>query len=465
MADTRELVQWGLGQCCPLRPQSESLEHSTRLYRARRLGENPENRSGDVYFTRFRDTDQAIYPKDGYSIAKEFLDVGGLAGLNRLCCCCPANLFPDRPAGCFGSFYQPPDYDPLEEQLRRIVIRHGLEAEVVREFPQISPLWRAFWIHSPLSLARLRLLRLILAEVLAEDSQIPDVEQRQLQEFQLFLDATEIAESQALDLHVRLLPLGHTDCGVYTVFPHCPKCKAVARVNGLFRRRYPDKIQTCRVCACEFSPAATGSARHDPYDETDQLRQLLGQTAFEQVVQKYLLRTLSAREASDLIAEMEEEERESQRQIAQENEQYRREAAYLKQHVYAGLTAQEKPSDGIQGEAEQHPWDDTWLDGTGMMLALYKAHELNLKVTGLLHRSEAEEDLDRHEFNIKTDPQNILSQWRAEGCLEKFHAFFSIPEQLIFPELSAEQRKARRREFRKDLPPSGIDPEAWGTLD
>src|SRR5262249_5925396 len=53
-----------------------------------------------------------------------------------------------------------------------------------------------------------------------------------------FLNALEAAIRWELPVHVSLAPLGHTDFGWYTVFPHCPRCKANAPV-GRWKERYP----------------------------------------------------------------------------------------------------------------------------------------------------------------------------------------------------------------------------------
>jgi len=38
--------------------------------------------------------------------------------------------------------------------------------------------------------------------------------------------------AEKIPLHVSLTPPGHTDLGWYTIFPHCPRCKAAAQVGG-----------------------------------------------------------------------------------------------------------------------------------------------------------------------------------------------------------------------------------------
>ena len=79
-----------------------------------------------------------------------------------------------------------------------------------------------------------------------------------------FLNALEAAVRWELPVHVSLAPLGHTDFGLYTVFPHCPRCKANAPV-GRWQESYPTKPHECRVCGHTFNPDEHHSSERDEH--------------------------------------------------------------------------------------------------------------------------------------------------------------------------------------------------------
>ena len=103
-----------------------------------------------------------------------------------------------------------------------------------------------------------------------------------------FLAALRKSLDWELPLHVALAPLGHTDFGWYTVFPHCPRCKANAPV-GRWKTEYPSEPHICQVCGNTFIPNENHSATKDDYDfESQSLKRQLGEASYDQFVKRFL---------------------------------------------------------------------------------------------------------------------------------------------------------------------------------
>ena len=104
-----------------------------------------------------------------------------------------------------------------------------------------------------------------------------------------FLKALEAAVRWELPVHVSLAPLGHTDFGMYTVFPHCPRCKANAPV-GRWKESYTKEPHECRVCGHTFIPDEHHSSERDDHDwEADRLEKQMGEAGYGQFVRAFLL--------------------------------------------------------------------------------------------------------------------------------------------------------------------------------
>lgn len=452
MSDTAELVEWSLAQKCPLRkahyPQVNS-RLALQLYQVQWVGKSRHKLFDGVYVSGYsientgKDGQWVSYPSSGFIPDDAFAEFGGLAGVEQTCGSCPANIHTSGLAGCFGSIYQPPDHELVQTQLRRIVSQLGLEAEVAREFKPVEPLWRGLWSESPLTPPRLHMIRMIVAEMLMEDRDDPSVKPEQLVEFQNLLDAIDLAKTHGFALHTKLLPPGHTDCGIYTIYPHCPHCKTLARVKKLFLPRYDDVDQTCRVCGTVFSPHHTASAHRDKWDDGN-LRESLGPIRFEKLARDYLMsQGETAGSAVDIVKRVESEERARLAERLLEHDRQRRETEYLRKHVFHGLILLSNPYDGCD-EPEEEPHVSEWLSGDELLIALHRAHEQGLKVNTLMHRSDVDTTRDRYQFKLASEPTTILAQWRAEGCHEKFRAFFSVPERLLYPELPPEEIELRQ---------------------
>ena len=428
MADTLELVLWTLEQPCPLR-KTPFGRQGDALDRARWINDRPDRLVSGFYLTtltyfshKLSRQELPLYPSDGFATDRVFESVGGLDGLRALCGSCPANTFDNGLAGCQGSIYQRPDSKQTEEQLRAIVARKGLAPAVQANFPNFRPLWRALWTTSPLPAPAIPVLRVILGEMLAEDSNEPEGSGSHLKDLKQFLDALDLADCQNLRLHVELLPLGHTE-DTHIIFPHCPFCKSLARGQTLFRRRYRDIMQTCLTCGTEFSPAQTAAVKRHSY-ESDRLRQELGDERFRQLALEFLIQVGETPETARLIVEAQERSHhEREARLLAEREKYAQEKQFLAEHVYPGLTPLEPPSDGCEEPPEPRPCDNTWLSAPDMRIALRRAQNLGFACTMLIHRGEWDE-MDKCHYEVPFDPYQLLDRWQAEGCNERFHAIF-----------------------------------------
>ena len=305
--------------------------------------------------------------------------------------------------------------------------------------PATRPLWFGLWAVSPVPTKALPVLRTLLSEILAEDQRdmtaSGKVDHDQLRQFATLIAAIERAESGGIRLHVELLPLGHTDFGVYTIFPHCPFCKASARV-GRWQRKYQSELHTCGVCGTKFSPAETGSAKRMDWDRRD-LREIMGEIAFQEFAASYLVeRGESPEQAAAIIEATEADELRRKEMNRQRAELEKRRSAYVQQHLYAGLNCVEAPPPEFpldENDEPEPPAGSTgWFDAKNMAEVLRRCEQRGINVTFLQHHS-ADGDMDRFEMKDLKAPLDLLAKWETEGCREKFCANCRVPDSLIEP--------------------------------
>ena len=305
--------------------------------------------------------------------------------------------------------------------------------------PATRPLWFGLWAVSPVPTKALPVLRTLLSEILAEDQRdmtaSGKVDHDQLRQFATLIAAIERAESGGIRLHVELLPLGHTDFGVYTIFPHCPFCKASARV-GRWQRKYQSELHTCGVCGTKFSPAETGSAKRMDWDRRD-LREIMGEIAFQEFAASYLVeRGESPEQAAAIVEATEADELRRKEMNRQRAELEKRRSAYVQQHLYAGLNCVEAPPPEFpldENDEPEPPAGSTgWFDAKNMAEVLRRCEQRGINVTFLQHHS-ADGDMDRFEMKDLKAPLDLLAKWETEGCREKFCANCRVPDSLIEP--------------------------------
>jgi hypothetical protein len=458
MADTRQIVQWTLQKRCLLRNNADAETKpgavAEAVWKARAYSHGLRNREdgfgvfGDIYVSSYtfaslpegesKNGKKSIhYPTNGFSVAEEFRPFGGVEQLLHMCHECPANVHAHELASCAGDVFQWPESPETETQLRGIISRLGLEKEVAAAFPATRPLWYGLWAVSPVPAKSLPVLRTLLSEILAEDQRdmaaSGKVDRDQVRQFTTLIAAIERAESSRLALHVELLPLGHADCGFYTVFSHCPFCKAAARV-GRWQRKYPSELHTCPVCGTKFSPAETGSAKRMDWDHRE-LRDALGEAAYREFAAAYLVERGETPERAAAIVEATEAAEVRRKEMnRQRTEMEARRKQFLEKHVYHGLPCVEPPPPEFPDEEAEAPPERSkctgWFRAAELVQVLERCEQLGIKVTMLQHHS-SDGDHDRFEMRDLKEPLAILAKWRSEGCDEKFYAACRVPDSFV----------------------------------
>lgn len=452
MADTIQIVQWTLEMRCQLRDDEGSVKcpdkasgsvSTARAYsKARGETRNGFGNYDDVHVTSYfsanragdcKNGDGPHYPFSGFVISKEFRRFGGTEKLFDMCASCPANVQPQELARCVGTVLHRPDSPDTEEQLRRIISRLGLERVVADSFPKTTPLWYGLWAVSPVPKRSLGVLQTLLSEMLSEDraemEAKGEVDQDQIDGFYDVVSAIEIAISRGLNLHVNLLPLGHTDFGRYTIFPHCPFCKAVAPVKR-WQRKYPTEHHTCQICGTKFSPEETASSERMMW-KRNELRDELGQERFEAFAAYYLMEHGETPADAAAIVQRTEAKEERSKEMTREKARVERlREVYLHEHIYVGLDYLPAPrSDLGEGEEDCHARTSCtgWFTAENFSTVLQRCAEKGLKITVMQHRS-SNPDFDRHTMGHVRSPLSILAKWQAEGCKEAFHAICWVPD-------------------------------------
>lgn len=294
MADTRQIVTWSLERKCPFRSGTDWLlpsETCKQLADLRTLARaHTDDRVVDGICVTSWSTgldnsgEYHDIPSGGFRIEDRIARFGGIEEANRTCGGCEANVdskLDTKIAGCFGDLDIWPDSSEFDEQLWRIIEERNLEGRLRSAFPVTTPLWYGFWINSPLRRMQAELLYEILDTACDyDDPQDNDVVH--------FLNALQAAINWELPLHVSLLPLGHTDFGWYTVFPHCPRCKANAPV-GRWQEEFSSEPYKCRVCDHIFNPNEHHSSERDDYDwDATSLEKQIGASAYEEFKRRFL---------------------------------------------------------------------------------------------------------------------------------------------------------------------------------
>jgi len=286
MADTRQIVSWSLERECPFRSGDgwylpDKTWNQLADLRTVASAEGDRRNFEGICVTSWTTGE---IPCDGFRIEDRLQKVGGLSAARRTCQACEANARNELGipvAGCFGYVDVWPDSKELDEELWRIIEERNLEDRLRAAFPVTTPLWYGFWINSPLRRPQAEFLFELL-DVACDHDDPQDKDIRHL------LNALDAAIRWELPLHVSLAPLGHTDFGWYTIFPHCPRCKADALAQR-WTGSYPETAQNCRACGQSFVPNDHHSEVQDDADwDRDSLKSLLGEAGFDRFVVEYL---------------------------------------------------------------------------------------------------------------------------------------------------------------------------------
>jgi hypothetical protein len=307
MADTRQIVSWALERKCAFRSGDQwflPARTCSQLADLRTVASaKSDGRLADgvcvTSWTTAQDNagNMRNIPYSGFRVEEQLKPVGGLTSALATCAACEANVKTELAldvAGCFGHLDIWPDSDELDQQLWKIIEQHKLESRFRAAFPVTTPLWYGLWISSPLRRVQVEILLELLEAARDQDGpKDSDVGH--------FLGAMKAALQWELPVHVALAPLGHIDLGWYTIFPHCPRCKANAPV-GRWRESYADTPHTCEVCGHIFNPNEQHSSKQDTFDwDAYQLDKNLGAQGYQLFVRKYLLHQGCSPEQADQV--------------------------------------------------------------------------------------------------------------------------------------------------------------------
>ena len=446
MADTMQVVRWALGQSCALRTTAEAAREPSEALAAigkartisRAMGRPFRGFGiyGDICVTgntfasiEARSSNRKAptwhYPCNGFVVSKELAGVGGLEGLVKMCRGCPANTESPRPAGCAGTIYQSPESPAVQEQFEGIIARLGLEVAMGEAFGVTTPLWYGFWIKSPVPRRGLEVMAPIFERMLQEDraeseaAKPGSVRRDHIRELDSFVRALTMARDAELELRVSMAPPGHTDFGYYTVFPHCPVCKAEARL-ARWKRRYPTQLYTCQSCGNAYPPAETASSEKDDLD-LPELRQMLGDERFREFAASYLMaQGVDARQAAQIVDGQERWDEQRRAKIASEHRQAERQEAYVQAVLYAGLHPLKEEAD-----------EEGALFGTEEFAEILRRCEARGITVVMMKHVSREEALDRAAWRRIGNPLDLFNKWRAEGCRERFGAVFRVADTVL----------------------------------
>lgn len=443
MSDTMQLVRWALEQSCGLRQGEAARDPVAALAateRARTFAEyfrwpcGGFRIYGDIcvtshtYVKKPGDGTGPGYPYPGYGfvVAKAFEPQGGIERILATCATCPANTKPHDPARCGGMLHKYPDDDETQVQLEQIVNRLGLGEQLRASFPVTTPLWYAFWMQSPMPPSAAPVLASILTEMAKEDGRDTQADlswrRRHVRDLHTFVRALQIAAEGRMTLHVSLAPPSQIEFGLYFVFSHCPRCKAQARIRRR-QRGYPSELHECRVCGTKFPPTETVGSQRDNYEEED-LRNLLGQTAFEAFAAECLMAHGATPEASrTIVAEAEKAERARRAEWKQHLRRQEQRETWLHTVLYAGLKAQWIEHEGLKPAP--------MFAAGAFAEVLRRVRERKLTIVALSHRSKSAERNKYEEFRSNDRVEEVFAQWQAEGCNELFGAIIDVPDSLL----------------------------------
>ncbi|HEX5244553.1 MAG TPA: hypothetical protein VFW23_14920, partial [Tepidisphaeraceae bacterium] len=368
MSDTFQVVEWALGYSCALRtgeamtlPKKALAALSRARIYSRIRKEKPNEVLSDVCVTGCSfdfsledpNADDTHFPMSGFVISQEFQKCGGAAGLEAMCGKCPANATPSELAGCAGHISQWPYSGEMQIFLEQAISRLGLKESHRQAFLATNPIWFGLWANSPLSDVALRVLRAILLELCeggVRALKVADEYPRRSSMMQL-IAAIDLAQSRGLPLYVSMTPPGHVDFGIFTIYPHCPICKAEADLPR-FKSSYPKALYTCAVCGHGYRPSETASSERDQESEPD-LRELLG-NEFPAFAKAYLIANgMSGTDAEKRVLEEEEKQTvrdqkqtERDQELAEMERRSEANERFVTEILFAGLHPRRGGDDG-----------------------------------------------------------------------------------------------------------------------
>ena len=246
LGPTPQFVRWAIEQPCELRDLELDRLPETTFGQLRSIREASRGLlEGRVFegICVHPSVDRQTPPNEvrAFPIGEIVDLVGGNERLNRCCGNCPANAAVDDEigwAGCYGWLPADLDWQPaptppkskananefanLERSLSRI-IEQDLKLEYEREFDPSCHGWFGLWRRSPLNTQQLAVVRQTLEAYVSKFTAAEPITH--------LLDATRRCASANLNLHVELVPPGHSDGVCWTIMAHCPDCKCTRWVD------------------------------------------------------------------------------------------------------------------------------------------------------------------------------------------------------------------------------------------
>ncbi|HEV2328942.1 MAG TPA: hypothetical protein VGY56_09170 [Verrucomicrobiae bacterium] len=353
--------------------------------------------------------------------------MGGLPLLRRLCGDCPANGDAGGIAGCIGSFHQELYSTELQEQLDQLIGRLGLASKLDACFPQTRLHWFRFWIQSPIPIDGVGLLHQLLGAVYEQDEE--DFRSGRKSGFRgwhtdlnTFVKALERSLSTGIPMYVNLAPPGHADFGWYTIFSHCPRCKAEAPLKR-WQRKYEDEEIECTVCGAKYSPAKTHSSERDNHQDMRYLRDMLGQVEFEKFAARCLVaQGASETEAAQIVQRHEEWERTRRERWTKEIEPSVRHERFVEQVIYQGL------KNLTPGDARDSV---RLLSAEDAEEVFRRCKHHGGKVLSIWHVSESGELMEYLRVSWLTSARKALQKFMEKGCNERFYVIVRIPKEVV----------------------------------
>jgi hypothetical protein len=236
-----------------------------------------------------------------------------------------------------------------------------------------------------------------------------------------FVRATKLAREHGLRLHVSMAPPGHTDLGYYSVFAHCPSCKAEADIER-WQRRYPSESYACKVCGREYSPAATASMEPDGY-EPSSLRKTLGDERFEEFTRRYLVsREFLPDHAERVLEILRATEAERETLAAEARAKSDQQARFIRSVLYAGLSSSQLDAKRF-GEMPFFRADE-------FLKLLRRCKQYGVRVGFMCHES-VKDELCLTAKSCDEDGEQVFKEWRKKGCDEWFAGFLIVPDSVL----------------------------------
>lgn len=369
------------------------------------------------------------YPHTGIPMEDLLAKSGGEEQL-AICARCPANAQRPAAAGCTGLLTIEPWSKALDEELGRIVANRKLKAVVAEEFVATRPRWFGLWARPVLTPRGAGALATILQELMAVKPHNEEAVYRE-EQMAALRGAAEIAAAGAIKLCVAIAPPGHTDFGFYTIFAHCPRCKAEADLKR-WKGGYPTTPYVCKVCGEGYIPAEQASSEKDGWEPEKSLRETLGVERFKTFAQTYLLRRgMSERDAEETVACCEAREKRWAETAALAHQQEVLRQRYIREVLYAGLPEEVIPP-GRDGDAPPG------LRADAFEALLERCRARGVRVWLMKHFSPSqgmdrppEAMLKKMLRHAEFSPEKLLREWRAEGCCDLFTAWLAIPEEVL----------------------------------